>query len=56
MPRIYNEEGEKITKGYVGPLSLGSKLTLICEVDDSKYPRFTIHFSLQSVLKWQYLS
>ncbi|XP_075991017.1 uncharacterized protein LOC142986413 isoform X2 [Anticarsia gemmatalis] len=36
MPRIYNEAGEEINKGHVGPLSLGSDLTLICEVDDDQ--------------------
>ncbi|CAH0577829.1 unnamed protein product [Chrysodeixis includens] len=36
MPRLTNGEGEEINKGYVGPLSLGSNLTLICEVDDQQ--------------------
>ncbi|CAB3248479.1 unnamed protein product [Arctia plantaginis] len=36
IPRIYNEVGDEITKGHVGPLSLGSDLTLICEVDDNQ--------------------
>lgn len=36
LPRIYNEAREEIKRGYVGPLSLGSDLTLICEVDDGK--------------------
>ncbi|CAH2103669.1 unnamed protein product [Euphydryas editha] len=36
IPRILNEMGEEIKRGYVGPLSLGSELTLICEVDDDQ--------------------
>ncbi|KAM3968480.1 cell adhesion molecule DSCAML1 [Aphomia sociella] len=35
-PKIYNEDGEEIKKAYVGPLSLGADLTLICEVDDEQ--------------------
>lgn len=35
-PRIYDEAGEEIKTPYVGPLSLGADLTLICEVDDGK--------------------
>lgn len=37
IPRIMNEAGEEIKRGYVGPLSLGADLTLICEVDDGLY-------------------
>ncbi|XP_050360826.1 uncharacterized protein LOC126780399 [Nymphalis io] len=36
LPRIFNEMGEEIKRGYVGPLSLNSELTLICEVDDDQ--------------------
>ncbi|XP_072930848.1 neural cell adhesion molecule 1-like isoform X1 [Epargyreus clarus] len=36
IPRIYNEAGEEIKRGYVGPLSVGSDLTLVCEVDDDQ--------------------
>ncbi|XP_045458453.1 uncharacterized protein LOC123668804 [Melitaea cinxia] len=36
MPKILNEKREEIKRGYVGPLSLGSELTLICEVDDDQ--------------------
>ncbi|VVC86136.1 unnamed protein product [Leptidea sinapis] len=36
IPRIYNEAREEIKRGYVGPLSLTSDLTLICEVDDDQ--------------------
>ncbi|XP_041986455.1 uncharacterized protein LOC121738461 [Aricia agestis] len=36
IPRIYNEANEELKRGYVGPLSLGSDLTLICEVDDDQ--------------------
>ncbi|KAJ2954077.1 hypothetical protein O0L34_g2292 [Tuta absoluta] len=32
-PRIYNEDGDEITKGYLGPISLGTDFTLVCEVD-----------------------
>ncbi|CAH2035741.1 unnamed protein product, partial [Iphiclides podalirius] len=35
-PRIYNEAGEVIKQAHVGPLSLGSDLSLICEVDDEQ--------------------
>lgn len=38
MPRIFNDAGTEIDKGFVGPLSLGSDLTLICEVGDGMYP------------------
>nr|XP_032527562.1 uncharacterized protein LOC116777888 [Danaus plexippus plexippus] len=36
IPRIFNEGGEEIKRGYVGPLSLGSNMSLICEVDDDQ--------------------
>ncbi|CAG5003373.1 unnamed protein product [Parnassius apollo] len=36
MPRIYNVAGEIIEQGHIGPLSIGSDLTLICEVDDEQ--------------------
>lgn len=36
IPRIFNEGGEEIKRGYVGPLSLGSNMSLICEVDDGR--------------------
>ncbi|CAG4942848.1 unnamed protein product [Colias eurytheme] len=36
IPRIFNDAKEEIKRGYVGPLSLGSDLTLICEVDDDQ--------------------
>ncbi|CAG9781764.1 unnamed protein product [Diatraea saccharalis] len=32
IPRIYNEKSEQITTPYVGPLTLGSNITLVCEV------------------------
>ncbi|XP_049885268.1 hemicentin-2-like [Pectinophora gossypiella] len=35
-PRIYNEEGEEMRRGYVGPISLGASFTLVCEVDDEQ--------------------
>lgn len=40
IPRIYNEAGEEIKKGYVGPLSIGADLTLVCEVDDGMLTLF----------------
>ncbi|KPJ09089.1 Nephrin [Papilio machaon] len=36
MPRVYSNSGVLIKQGYVGPLSLGSDLTLVCEVDDEQ--------------------
>ncbi|XP_039764027.1 uncharacterized protein LOC120636557 [Pararge aegeria] len=36
IPRILNDAGKEIKRGYVGPLSLGADLTLICEVDDDQ--------------------
>ncbi|XP_013147426.1 PREDICTED: neural cell adhesion molecule 1-B-like [Papilio polytes] len=36
MPRVYSDSGIPIKQGYYGPLSLGSDLTLICEVDDEQ--------------------
>lgn len=36
IPRIYTDSDEELKKGFIGPLSLGSDLTLKCEVDDGE--------------------
>ncbi|KAJ8737952.1 hypothetical protein PYW08_000547 [Mythimna loreyi] len=34
LPKLYNSAGERVIKGFLGPLALGSDLTIICEVED----------------------
>ncbi|KAJ0184023.1 hypothetical protein K1T71_000446 [Dendrolimus kikuchii] len=48
-PKIYNENCDEISRGYVGPLSLGSNLTLICEVDDNQ-PDTLVYWRRNGVL------
>ncbi|XP_047525061.1 uncharacterized protein LOC125062876 [Pieris napi] len=50
LPRIINEAGDEIKRGYVGPLSLGSDLTLICEVDDDQ-PDTLVYWRRNGVIK-----
>ncbi|XP_068621869.1 nephrin-like [Battus philenor] len=35
-PKIYSDAGELLEQGHVAPLSLGSNLSLVCEVDDEQ--------------------
>ncbi|CAH2985192.1 unnamed protein product [Chilo suppressalis] len=51
VPRVYNEKGEQITTPYIGPLTLGSNITLVCEVVVSQAPTTVLWYRNGIVVK-----
>ncbi|KAJ8736842.1 hypothetical protein PYW07_000113 [Mythimna separata] len=49
LPKLYDGNGERLNKGFIGPLPLGSDITLICEIDD-KDPNTEVYWRRNGIL------